>query len=32
MENLKPVLIILAVIAVWILLQRVVFPKLGIPT
>ena len=32
MENLKPILVILGVIAAWILLQRVVLPKLGIPT
>jgi hypothetical protein len=32
MENLKPILILLAFVAAWILLQRVILPKLGIPT
>jgi hypothetical protein len=31
-EAMKEYLILLAVIGVWVLLQRVVLPKMGIPT
>ena len=32
MEGVKGLLVIVAIVAAWILLQRVILPKMGVPT